>query len=80
VAVRGNYENPSDDAKGEVSRADRNPWLAKMLTRKLLTMAQLIDDNRFIWILSSEDEMVCHTLSNLLHSLFEERSKQLKEL
>ena len=42
-------------------------------------MSQLIDDNRFIWILSSEDEMVCHTLSNLLHSLFEERSKQLKE-
>ena len=23
--------------------------------------------------------MVCHTLSSLLHSLFEERSKQLKE-
>ena len=43
-------------------------------------MSQLVDDNRFIWILSSEDEMVCHTLSNLLHSLFEERSKQLKEL
>ena len=40
-------------------------------------MSQLIDDNRFIWILSSEDEMVCHTLSNLLHSLFEERSEQL---
>ena len=42
-------------------------------------MSQLVDDNRFIWIFSSEDEMVCHTLSNLLHSLFEERSKQLKE-
>jgi hypothetical protein len=42
-------------------------------------MSLLVDDNRFIWILSSENEMVCHTLSNLLHSLFEERSKQLKE-
>jgi hypothetical protein len=31
VAVRGNYENPSNDAKGkDVSRVDRNPWLAKM--------------------------------------------------
>jgi hypothetical protein len=31
VAVRGNYENLSNDGKGEdVSRADRNPWLAKM--------------------------------------------------
>jgi hypothetical protein len=37
-----------------------------------------IDDNRFIWIISSEDEMVCHTLSNLLHSLFEKRTNQLK--
>ena len=42
-------------------------------------MSQLVDDNRFIRILSSEDEMVCHTPSNLLLSLFEERSKQLKE-
>ena len=41
-------------------------------------MSQLVDDNRFIWILSSEDEMVCHTLSNLLHSLFEKRTNQLK--
>ena len=30
VAVRGNYENPTNDAKGGMSRADRNPWLAKM--------------------------------------------------
>ena len=27
VALRGNYENPSSDAKGE----DHNPWLAKMI-------------------------------------------------
>ena len=30
VAVRGNYENPTNDAKGEDEWADRNPWLAKM--------------------------------------------------
>ena len=28
VAVRENYENLSNDAKGE----DRNPWLAKMVS------------------------------------------------
>jgi hypothetical protein len=27
VALHGNYENPSSNAKGE----DRNPWLAKMI-------------------------------------------------
>ena len=57
----------SFDANGSIDK----------LTLKFKNMSQLIDDNRFIWILSSEDEMVCHTLLNLLHSLFEERSEQL---
>ena len=30
VAVRGNYENPTNDAKVKMSRADPNLWLAKM--------------------------------------------------
>ena len=34
VAVRGNYENPSNDAKVKMSRADRNPWLAKMTSSR----------------------------------------------
>ena len=36
------------------------------LTLKFKNLSQLIDDNYFIWILSFDDEMVCHTLSNLL--------------
>ena len=39
VAVRGNYENPTSDAKGEDSRVDRNPWLAKM--KKLLPRQEI---------------------------------------
>jgi hypothetical protein len=36
------------------------------LTLKFKNLSQLIDDNYFIWILSFDDEIVCHTLSNLL--------------
>jgi hypothetical protein len=57
----------------------RKPYIDK-LTFKFKILSQLIDNNRFIWILSFEDVMVYHTLSNSLHSLFEKRSKQLKNL
>jgi hypothetical protein len=57
----------------------RKPYINK-LTFKFKNLSQLIDDNRFIWILSFEDVMVYHALSNLLHSLFEKSSKQLKNL
>jgi hypothetical protein len=43
VAVRRNYKNQTNDAKGEeMSRADRNPWLVKMPLYLVLIIMYLI--------------------------------------
>ena len=56
---------------------DRNTIHTRMKIEKIY---QLINDNLFVGIIFSEDEMVWHILTNLLHSLFEECSKTTNEL
>lgn len=43
-------------------------------------IVQLSDENKFIWILSSEDKLVFDILANMLHTLFEERKLILKKI
>jgi hypothetical protein len=46
VAVRVNYENPSNDAKGgEKGDPNRNPWLAKMVLYIPSKSHDLADEN-----------------------------------
>ena len=54
----------------------RQHYLDK-ISNNYKNFSKLSDENKFIWILSSEDKMIFNCLSKMLTSLFEERKKLL---
>ena len=49
VSVRGNYDNPTTMPRVKMSKADRNPWLAKMLLMLIIRISLALYKNTFVY-------------------------------